>query len=127
MKFTLGTPFSLKSGQSAALADDSLRVGMEAVIGDSRCPKGHQCIWAGEAIVRLWVQQRGRAKQTLELRTSASASQQSIGSGQHTVQLLRVDPYPIGDRSIAASDYSATLAVHAGAPPGSGGGTAAER
>ena len=35
---------------------DGLTITFEAVTGDSRCPEGVECVWAGEAHVRLVIE-----------------------------------------------------------------------
>ena len=55
--FELEKNFSLRAGESAQTRDGALRIGFDGVTADSRCPKGEQCVRAGEVSVRVWVQQ----------------------------------------------------------------------
>ena len=50
----LGQPFELKAGETATIAGDGVAIGFERVLSDSRCPRGTQCIRAGEATIRVW-------------------------------------------------------------------------
>ncbi|WP_158887342.1 hypothetical protein [Amycolatopsis anabasis] len=45
----LGSEFTLRVGERAVVED--LGVGFDAVREDSRCPRGKQCVWEGDAIV----------------------------------------------------------------------------
>ena len=52
-QLSLGQPFSLRSGESAVLQRENVRLRFDSVPEDSRCPKTVQCVWAGNARVRL--------------------------------------------------------------------------
>jgi hypothetical protein len=104
----LGKDFSLKPGESAQTADAAWQVGFEGVGADSRCPKGEQCVWAGEATVRVWLQQGGQTRQSRELRSTPGTAQ-SVRVGSLELRLLRVDPYPVRGKPIARNEYKVTL------------------
>lgn len=110
----VGKDFSLKVGASAQTADAALQIGFEAVTGDSRCPKGEQCIRAGDATVRIWVQQGSGPRQSRELRTAPGPGQAVRVRQDRELRLLRLEPYPVTGRSIAAADYVATFALSHG-------------
>lgn len=104
-----GHPFVLKPGQQAVAAGaDGLRIGFDGVAADSRCPKGEQCVWAGDATVRVWLQARGAPREHVELHT-APGRLRSVVSAGHTLQLLDLRPWPVSGRAIAAPDYAAQL------------------
>ena len=105
---TFDQGFSLRVGQSAQTSDGALRIGFDGVTADSRCAKGQQCVRAGDATVRLWVQQGQGAKQPAELRTAPRAAQALFGTG-HALRLLSLEPFPVNGKSIAREDYVVTL------------------
>lgn len=109
-----GKAFSLKTGESAQTRDGSLRVGFDGVTADSRCPKGAQCVWAGDATVRVWLQRGSGARETRELHSSASAPQMARLL-DHELRLVQLDPYPINGKPIVQADYVATLILSRGA------------
>jgi hypothetical protein len=115
---TLGESFVLGVGQSARIEAEALDVGFDGVTADSRCPKGEQCIWEGDATVRVWLQRASEPKKVYELHTSlrkeGGPSESTAGSASHEVRLLRLDPHPITGRAIAKGDYRATLEVRRG-------------
>lgn len=106
-----GRAVSLKVGDSARTADGALHIGFEAVGADSRCPRGEQCVWAGDATVRLWLQRPGGARQRFELHTAAGLGQAAPEPG---VRLLRLEPAPVSGRALAARDYTVTLMLDTG-------------
>lgn len=112
----LGQSFSLKAGQWAQSADQALRVGFEGVTADSRCPKGEQCIRAGHATLRIWLQRGEGPKATRELQATAAAVN-SVHALDHELRLLRLDPYPVSGRVPASGDYVATLILSRAADP----------
>jgi len=105
-----GTNFSLRVGESAQTRDGALRLGFEGVTSDSRCAKGEQCVWAGDAVVRVWLQQGAGPRQTRELHAASGATQTVHVPGQE-LRLVSLDPYPVAGKTVATSDYVATLAL----------------
>ncbi len=114
MSFEVGKAFRLKPGQSAQAAGQALRVGFDGVVADSRCPKGEQCVWAGDATVKVWLQQGSGPKQTRELHVAPGAAQTATALG-HELRVVSLDPYPVTGKTIANADYVATLMLNRGA------------
>jgi Zn finger protein HypA/HybF involved in hydrogenase expression len=106
----LGESFQLKVGESAQIEAAALQIGFEEVSGDSRCPKGEQCIWEGDATVRVCLQKASETKETHELHTAAK-EQSEVSYLGYEVKLLGLAPYPISGRSIEPADYVVTLEV----------------
>jgi hypothetical protein len=102
--------FSLKVGEWAHAFGDGVRVGFDAVTADSRCPRGEQCVVAGSATVRMWLQQGAGPAQRLELLTASGARQAVVARGLE-LRLIRLEPYPISGKPIAAADHVATLTL----------------
>ncbi|MDC8770229.1 hypothetical protein [Roseateles albus] len=121
----LGTQFSLKAGDFAQMGEAlkgtavldraGLRIGFEGVSADSRCPKGEQCIWAGDATVRVWLQQGTGPKELRELNAAEGLAQTAYAYG-YALRLLSLAPYPVSGKAIAASDYVLTLKLWRGEP-----------
>jgi len=82
----------LAVGDSLALSD-ALTMTFEAVVEDSRCPTGTNCIWEGDAVVRVRLDERGTAPATYVLHTS-DRYQQAFEHGNVRVRLLEVAPHP---------------------------------
>jgi hypothetical protein len=109
----VGKSFDLKVGGSARTVDAALQIGFEAVTGDSRCPKGEQCVRAGDATVRIWLQQGSGPRQTRELH-AAPGPGQALRLQDLELRLLRLDPYPVTGRPIATADYVASFTLNRG-------------
>ena len=111
---TPGQDFTLRPGQVAQTADQALRVGFTGVAADSRCPKGEQCVVAGHATVRVWMQQGTGAQQAGELRT-APARAQTLRLFNHALRLVALEPYPVTGQAMAPGSYLARFSlVHSG-------------
>jgi len=106
----LGQSFSLRVGEVGQTADGVWRVGFEGVSADSRCPKGEQCVWAGDAIARVWLQQGRGPRAAGELHTAQGATQTLRLQGLE-LRLLRLDPYPVSGRTVALGEHVATLSL----------------
>lgn len=115
-----GHVFTLRPGDVAR--GGGMRVGFEAVLSDSRCPKGERCITAGEATVRVWLQSGGGPRIPRVLRLDPSGAKATDAD----VQLLRLDPYPVSGRATAASDYSAVIVLRTHAAVPAAGASAAD-
>lgn len=87
-----------------------------AVESDSRCPKGVQCVWAGEAIVLVDVFENGKKIEQKRLVFSPSTQLQNalgnlFSSEKLKVSGLNIAPYPEHGTKIKAEDYYVQLSV----------------
>jgi hypothetical protein len=105
-----GKSVSLRPGERARTRDGALLVGFDGVKVDSRCARGDRCVWAGDAIALVWIRKGSGPREVRELHTATAANQAALFQGL-AVRLLRLDPYPVSGRSIAAADYIATLTL----------------
>ncbi len=109
----LGTSFGLGVGEVARIDSEGLQIGVAGVPADSRCPRGEQCVWEGDATVSVWMQKAPGPRETLELHTS-SKGPASASYLTYEVRLVRLDPYPVAGKAIPQGDYVATLEVNRG-------------
>ena len=105
----LDRPFTLKIGASTSIEAEKLQIGFDRVISDSRCPRGAQCIVAGEAVLRVWLQKSPSAREHRELTTMPEGAQAEYGA--YRIKLVTLDPYPSVDKAIRPSEYVATFLV----------------
>ncbi|RLJ63237.1 hypothetical protein CLV86_1773 [Lacinutrix venerupis] len=87
-----------------------------AVESDSRCPKGVQCVWAGEAIVLVDVFKNGKKTEQKRLVFSPTSQLQNalgnlFSSESLKVSGLNIAPYPEHGTKIKAEDYYVQLSV----------------
>ena len=102
--------FTLKVGTSTSVDGEGIQIGFDSVVSDSRCPKGAQCIVAGDATIRVWLMRDSQARETRELKTNPVDAAQIV-IGQYRLTLTSLTPEPTVDGTPRASDYVATLVV----------------
>jgi uncharacterized Zn finger protein len=109
----LNQNFVLRVGQEVTVAEQKLNIKFVSVPEDSRCPKGVNCIWAGNVRVMLQVTKVGSKpfKVELSLNPRDFPDGEAANSGNYKIKLVGVEPYPVADQPIKASDYTATLSV----------------
>lgn len=83
----LGEAFSVKVGESVSVTGAGLSVTFTALVSDSRCPRGVQCIQAGNAVITVGLARAGSAPVTLTLNTDGPTS---VRSGNRSVELVSV-------------------------------------
>lgn len=86
----LGVDFRLSEGGTATVAGEGLTVTFSHVLTDSRCPRGVQCIWAGEVRIAVTLRQGGDAA-TIDLGDTLPP----VGYRAYLIRLVAVDPYPV--------------------------------
>src|SRR5262245_13119919 len=67
----LGQEFELKINDEALIEGEGLTVSFDSVLEDSRCPEGVDCIWHGNAKIRLKSGKQKQTPATVELNTDA--------------------------------------------------------
>ena len=81
----LGESFTVGVGQSVTVSGPGLTVTFAALVEDSRCPIGVQCIQAGRAVISLTVAKAGTAPATLAVSTDDPPSSRY---GNNTIELV---------------------------------------
>ena len=92
---------SARFGQTANV--DGLRVTPLRLLEDSRCPRGVQCVWAGQ--VRISVSVRDRSG----VDTSELTLGQPVNDARRELELIEVSPERLADRQIRLPDYRFTF------------------
>jgi hypothetical protein len=105
----LGEKFTLAIGQSASITGENLKVRFVEVVGDSRCPQGVECFWAGEASSQIEITYSGSTYQKVLTQPGASEpTQTDFGDYKITFDL---QPYPKAGEEIKDKDYRLELQV----------------
>ncbi|MBI4312407.1 MAG: hypothetical protein HY681_11590 [Chloroflexi bacterium] len=107
---TLGQEVKLGLGQAAAYEKEGLAVRFLRVAGDSRCPTGVVCVWAGEAKVVVEATLKGQPAATLELTLGGDGVAASTKAGGYSVRIVGLEPYPTA-AGVDPKAYAATLVV----------------
>jgi hypothetical protein len=105
--FKLNEDFDLKMNQKAKLYDGDMLIHFADVTEDSRCPEGVNCIQAGKVVVKLMANET-----TLMLTKKGKQTGGAEGnSGNYTIEMVEVNPYPKDGVKIDKDDYSIKLKV----------------
>ena len=86
----------------------NLTVKFVSLIEDSRCPVGTNCIWAGNAKIKIEVS-KGRNKETFEVNTNLGPKGATYNGYQ--IELVALTPVPKEKIRINKNGYVATFAV----------------
>lgn len=103
----LGEPFQLRINQTAIIMPDNMSIRFLDMLEDSRCPTSVVCALAGQVTISLNIAELGPSFPNILNLTLGLNSSANVDS--HIVELLEVDPYPIGDETIPKGDYRANL------------------
>lgn len=103
----LGAEFTLAPGQQAQVEKTPVAIKFLRVDGDSRCPANALCITGGDAVVKIEVSASNRTT-PYDLHTG---DMKPVSSGDFTITLVQLQPYPFSDKTTAPGDYRVTLRV----------------
>jgi hypothetical protein len=104
---TLKQEFEVKVGEKVSV--EALRLSFTGVAEDSRCPKGVECIWAGNAKVTLRVSRAGKHSAQINLNTGIEPKHKLYDG--YDIKLVSLNPYPQKGEKIKRGDYVATVVV----------------
>lgn len=105
----LGREFTLRVGEQVAIKEAGLTISFSAVAEDSRCPKGVDCIWAGNGRVVMKVSKGHGTAATVELNTGVAPKEQRFQD--YEIKLVGLNPYPQKGVNLKRGDYTATFIV----------------
>lgn len=106
---SLGKEFTLKVGEQVLIKEAGLKISFSSVAEDSRCPKGVNCIWAGNGKIVIKVSKAGRKTADVQLNTGIEPRQQSFQG--YNIKIVGLNPYPEQNVNINRGAYVATLVV----------------
>ena len=87
-------------------AKGGLKVAFVELVEDSRCPVDVDCIWAGNAKIKVRVTRNGRSK-VLELNTIHHGSQPEFAG--YSFKLMGLTPKPASNIRINRNGYRASI------------------
>jgi len=106
---TLNQEFNIKVGQRVEVKTEKLQIRFTTVLEDSRCPKGAQCIQAGNGKIELELVREKNDPASVSLNTDSGSSEADYQG--YTIRLIALNPYPVVNQSIRQEEYEATLVV----------------
>jgi hypothetical protein len=104
----LDTPFDVRVGETAYVADTRLTIRADSVPEDSRCPTDVVCAWAGNARVALTLR-HDASVDCVDL--NSTLQPRAITRHGYTVELADVRPPRISTQPITPGSYVARLIV----------------
>jgi len=110
LKAGLGEKFTLAIGQSATITGEDMEIRFVKVIGDSRCPQGVECFWAGEASSQINMTYAGTTYEKVLTQSGASTTAQT-DFGNYTIT-FDLKPYPQAGKKIQNKDYRLELQIN---------------
>ena len=99
---------SLKAGQRKSAVKGRLKIKFLSVEEDSRCAEGAQCIWAGNAKIKISVSGMYETK-TFELNTNMAP--QSVTMDCWAIEIDSLLPAKSADKATDQKDYVAKLKI----------------
>lgn len=106
--FELGDTVVIRISQLLENKENNIRIRMDSVLNDSRCPLGVECIWAGNATVQfLFSSQINEIG--FKLNTTLSPKDTLING--YRISLVSLLPYPVWKHPFPYKEYSAKITV----------------
>ena len=106
---SLGQEFTLRPGKKVSVRGTKLKIRFVSVVEDSRCPKGVDCVWQGNAEARFELSGIKRKASIMRLNTGIEPREAEYSG--YTVRLVKLTPEPKSGERINAREYEATLVV----------------
>ena len=109
VKVGIGETFTIGIDQTAQITDEEMAITFKEIIGDSRCPKGVTCIWAGMASARVTIVYKNDTY-TIALNQPGLTSPVTETFFGFTLT-YDIGPYPSAGEEITKKDYRLTVTV----------------
>ena len=107
------TQFQLKVNETFLLESGGIKVQLLNVTSDSRCPSDVTCIWQGEAKVLVNVIQNNQDIGNFILTSRSGQPDLAVQSFDgYSIQVAKVEPYPMSGKKISLSDYLVTFSIY---------------
>ncbi|MBN8680726.1 MAG: hypothetical protein J0M29_21055 [Chitinophagales bacterium] len=111
-KFDLDRPFPLAIGQTGECKDVvGFTVRFDKIAADSRCPKGVECITAGQADVVVTISKGGESSTMTLPFTIPNGTGNATDFKGHTIRIMGVAPMKFKDKEIDPKDYNIMVLV----------------
>ena len=104
-----GQAFDLAVGQEAQISDTPLTVRFISASQDSRCPSDVQCVWAGDALIRLGLSSTAAASSETSIHTNIEPRVATYSGYQ--IKAVGLRPTPKSGQSIPGAAYVVSLEV----------------
>lgn len=99
----------VKIGSEKRESRSRITVRFVSVVEDSRCPVGVDCVWAGNAQIRVKVRRGAGSWKTVKLNTGKG--EQTVRISGYEIRLKSLTPAPHAEKPLDKAKYSATLEI----------------
>ena len=100
---------SVRVGKQKKDTRSKLTVKFISLVEDSRCPEGTNCVWAGNATIKVAVFEGGQEVKTFEANTNIGAQGETYGA--YAVKLVSLTPSPKENVRLNRNAYTATFSI----------------
>lgn len=83
-----------KIGLGSTVTSDGVKIQFEEVLEDSRCPVNVQCVWAGQARVKVNISGPNTPEETLELIVGKKDKDVLYSAEDFVLKAMNLAPYP---------------------------------
>ena len=104
-----GQEFTLSVGKTVNISGEDLSIRFVEVEGDSRCPTGVVCVWAGEAKCRMSITYQGTTSEIVFTQPGGSTGTRDLVRKYEAS--FKLEPYPESGKQIDKSDYKLVMTV----------------
>jgi hypothetical protein len=100
---------TLKLGEEAQVAGEPVKIAFLEILEDSRCPTDVNCVWEGNAGIRLGIQVGNEPRQSVELNTATDP--RTAEHRGYVFIVARVEPQPVSTQPVPDADYRIRVTV----------------
>jgi len=87
------------------------RIRFVEMVDDSRCPVDTNCVWAGNAKVRIEVREPGRRGRTQTFELNSNTSPKAVRFNGYEISLVDLTPHPRSNIRINRNGFVAKIEV----------------
>ena len=102
-------PVRVRVGKQKKFSRSKITIKFVSLIEDSRCPEGVNCVWAGNAKIKVQISEGKDAGETFEMNTNLGAKGASFRG--YAVNLVSLTPFPKADVKVSSDSYAATFSI----------------
>lgn len=96
-------------GKQKKASRSKLIIKFDSLVEDSRCAEGTNCVWAGNAKIKVTIKQGDDPSETFEMNTNLGAKGASYGP--YAVNLISLTPIPAANVRLNRNAYTATFSI----------------
>ena len=102
-------PIKVRVGKQKKFSRSKISVKFVSLIEDSRCPEGVNCVWAGNARIKVQISEGRDAGETFEMNTNLGAKGASFRG--YAINLVSLAPTPKADVKVNSDSYAAVFSI----------------